>query len=34
MGRRAHAADREALMDMFEHGGMSGAAFARLHGIR
>jgi len=28
------ASDREALMDMFEQGGMSGAAFARLYGIR
>jgi hypothetical protein len=31
---RTPAADREALMDMFDQGGMSGAAFARLHGIR
>lgn len=31
---RTPAADREALLDMFEQGGMSGAAFARLHGIR
>jgi transposase-like protein len=31
---RTPAADREALMDLFEQGGMSGAAFARLHGIR
>lgn len=28
------ARDREALMDAFEQGGMSGVAFARLHGIR
>lgn len=28
------ARDREALMDAFEHSAMSGAAFARLHGIR
>ena len=28
------AKDREALMDTFEQSGMSGAAFARLHGIR
>jgi hypothetical protein len=28
------AKDREALLDAFEEGGMSGAAFARLHGIR
>ena len=27
-------ADREALLDLFEQGGMSGAAFARLHGLR
>lgn len=26
--------DREALMNAFEESGMSGAAFARLHGIR
>ena len=26
--------DREALLDAFEQSGMSGAAFARLHGIR
>lgn len=25
---------REALLDLFEQSGMSGAAFARLHGIR
>jgi len=25
---------REALLDAFDHSGMSGAAFARLHGIR
>ena len=31
---RTPADDREALMDLFEQGGMSGAAFARLHGIR
>jgi transposase-like protein len=35
MGRvTTPASDREALMDLFEQGGMSGAAFARLHGIR
>ena len=28
------ARDREALLDAFEQSGMSGAAFARLHGIR
>ena len=28
------ASDREALMDAFEQSGMSGASFARLHGIR
>ncbi len=28
------AKDREALLDAFEESGMSGAAFARLHGIR
>lgn len=28
------AKDRDALMDAFEQSGMSGAAFARLHGIR
>jgi len=28
------AGDREALLDAFEHSGMSGAEFARLHGIR
>ena len=26
--------DREALLDTFEKSGMSGAAFARLHGIK
>ena len=26
--------DRDALLDAFEQSGMSGAAFARLHGIR
>ena len=26
--------DRESLLDAFEQSGMSGAAFARLHGIR
>ena len=31
---RTPAADREALLDLFEQGGMSGAAFARLHGLR
>lgn len=31
---RTPAADREGLMDLFDQGGMSGAAFARLHGIR
>lgn len=31
---RTPAEDREALLDLFEQGGMSGAAFARLHGIR
>jgi hypothetical protein len=31
---RTPVADREALLDLFEQGGMSGAAFARLHGIR
>jgi transposase-like protein len=31
---RTPAADREAILDLFEQGGMSGAAFARLHGIR
>ena len=25
---------REALLDAFEHSGMSGVAFAKLHGIR
>jgi hypothetical protein len=28
------ARDREALLDAFEESGMSGAAFARLHGLR
>jgi hypothetical protein len=28
------AGDREALLEAFERSGMSGAAFARLHGIR
>lgn len=28
------AHDREALLDAFEQSGMSGASFARLHGIR
>jgi hypothetical protein len=28
------ARDREALLDAFEKSGMSGAAFARLHGLR
>jgi transposase-like protein len=28
------SADREALLDAFAQSGMSGAAFARLHGIR
>jgi DNA-binding transcriptional regulator/RsmH inhibitor MraZ len=28
------AKEREALLDAFEQSGMSGAAFARLHGIR
>ncbi|NJN05531.1 MAG: hypothetical protein HC814_02805 [Rhodobacteraceae bacterium] len=28
------AYDRESLLDAFEKSGMSGAAFARLHGIR
>lgn len=27
-------ADRESLLDLFEQGGMSGAAFARTHGLR
>lgn len=31
---RTPAANREALMELFDQGGMSGAAFARLHGIR
>lgn len=31
---RTPAADREAILALFEQGGMSGAAFARLHGIR
>ncbi len=31
---RTPAADREALLDLFEQGGISGAAFARLHGVR
>ncbi len=31
---RTPASDREAILDLFEQGGMSGAAFARLHGIR
>ncbi len=31
---RTPADDREAMMDLFEQGGMSGAAFARLNGIR
>lgn len=31
---RTPAAHREALLDLFEQGGMSGAAFARLHGLR
>lgn len=31
---RTPAAEREAILDLFEQGGMSGAAFARLHGIR
>jgi hypothetical protein len=31
---RTPAADRDAILDLFEQGGMSGAAFARLHGIR
>lgn len=31
---RTPAQDREALIDLFEQGGMSGAAFARLHGMR
>ena len=31
---RTPAADREALLDLFEQGGVSGAAFARLHGLR
>jgi hypothetical protein len=28
------APDRDALLDAFEQSGMSGAAFARLHGLR
>lgn len=28
------AEQRETLLDAFEHSGMSGAAFAKLHGIR
>ena len=28
------AAERDAILDLFEQGGMSGAASARLHGIR
>jgi hypothetical protein len=31
---RTPVAEREALMDLFDQGGMSGAAFARLHGLR
>lgn len=31
---RTPAAEREAILDLFEQGSMSGAAFARLHGIR
>jgi transposase-like protein len=31
---RTPAADREALLDLFEQGGMTGAGFARMHGIR
>ena len=31
---RTPAAEREAILDLFEQGGLSGAAFARLHGIR
>lgn len=31
---RTPAVEREAILDLFEQGGMSGAAFARLHGIR
>ena len=31
---RTPAADQEALVALFEQGGISGAAFARLHGIR
>lgn len=31
---RTPRADREALLDLFDQGGVSGAAFARLHGIR
>jgi transposase-like protein len=31
---RTPGRDREALLDLFEQGGMSGAAFARSHGLR
>jgi len=31
---RTPAAAREALLELFEQGGASGAAFARLHGLR
>ena len=31
---RTPVADRESLLDLFEQGGMSGAAFARAHGLR
>lgn len=31
---RTPASEQEALIALFEQGGMSGAAFARLHGIR
>ena len=31
---RTPVADRDALLDLFEQGGLSGAAFARLHGLR
>ena len=31
---RTPAADREALLELFRQGSLSGAAFARMHGLR
>ena len=31
---RTPAGDREALLELFRQGGLSGAAFARMHGLR